>query len=77
MKEVETKPQIDEYQSAVLDVAKALKRYEQRVHGRESIAGASTEELVSLWRDLRRAHLRFQSALPPFYSAIRVLNSLN
>jgi len=30
-----------------------------------------------LWRDLRRAHSRFQNALPPFYSAIRVLNSLN
>lgn len=77
MKELETKPQIEEYQGAMLDVARALKRYEQRVHGRDSIAGTSTTELLSLWRDLRRAHLRFQNALPPFYSAIRVLNSLN
>jgi len=77
MKSEAMKPQIEEYQGAMLDVARALKRYERRVHGCDSLSGASTEELVLLWRDLRRAQTRFQNALPPFYSAIRVLNSLN
>jgi hypothetical protein len=61
----------------MLDVAQALKRYERCAYSRDSISGASTAELPSLWRDLRRAQQRFQHALPPFYSAIQVLNGLN
>ncbi len=72
-----TNPEIKECAAAVHEAAGVLRRYERRFYLRDSLAGASTDELLSLWRDLRRARTRFQAALPPFYQAIRVLNSLN
>lgn len=70
-----THPAIEECRLAMQEAAGALRRYEARVDAPGSLARVSDAELLSLWRDLRRARTRFQAALPPFYHAIRVLNN--
>jgi hypothetical protein len=58
---------------ALRDVENTLRRYDRRFYRRDSLKGASTAELVTLWRDLRRARHDFQTALPDSSRAARLL----
>ena len=62
----------EEYQSTIIEVEKTLRRYDRRFYRRDSLKGASTLELVVLWRDLRRVRRRFHDVLPPTTGVPRV-----
>jgi hypothetical protein len=55
----------EEYKNVMREVETTLRRYDRRFYRRDSLKGAPIEELVTLWRDLRRVHRRFNDALPP------------
>lgn len=54
-----------EYKGAMREVETTLRRFDRRFYQRDSLKGAPTSELVTLWRDLRRVRRRFQDVLPP------------
>ncbi len=53
-----------EYRGAMREVESTLRRFDRRFYRRDSLKGAPTSELVTLWRDLRRVRRRFQEVLP-------------
>jgi hypothetical protein len=70
-------PKTEEYQGVLNDVEKTLRRYDRRFYRRNSLKGAPTSELVTLWIELRRARRRFTEVTPPVAGVRHVLKYLD